>query len=96
MWCNTLFGQNERGEYLDFYCRHRHAGDQHWRLFEDGGMQELELPTSWRTSSDDPAEDARLQEAFYAENTRIYGLLRDKGFEGNLCKSQPRWCVERY
>lgn len=76
-----LFGSSDRGEYLDFYCRHRHAGDQHWRIFEDGGMQELEVPTSWRLSSNEPAEDARLKEAFYAENTRIYGLLRDKGFE---------------
>lgn len=76
-----LFGRNERGEYLDFYCRHRHAGDQHWRIFEDGGTEQLEVPTSWRSSSKDPEEDARLQEAFYAENTRIYKLLRDKGFE---------------
>lgn len=59
-----LFGRNERGEYLDFYCRHRHADDQHWR-----------------SSSKDIEENARLQEAFYAENTRIYKLLRDKGFE---------------
>lgn len=76
-----LFGRNERGEYLDFYCRHRTAGDQHWRIFEDGGTEQLEVPTSWRSSSKDPEEDARLQEAFYTENTRIYKLLRNKGFE---------------
>ncbi|GAB1394867.1 hypothetical protein MASR1M60_30310 [Rhodocyclaceae bacterium] len=76
-----LFGRNDRGEYLDFYCRHRHAGDQHWRIFEDGSMEQLDAPTSWRHSSDDPEEDARLQDAFYAENTRIYRMLRDKGFE---------------
>ena len=76
-----LFGRNERGEYLDFYCRHRHAGDQHWRIFEDGGLEEQEVPTSWCQHSDNPEEAARLNGAFYAENTRIYQLLRDKGFE---------------
>lgn len=76
-----LFGRNDRSEYLDFYCSHRHAGDQHWRIFDDGSMEQLDVPTSWRHSSDDPEEDARLQEAFYAENTRIYQMLREKGFE---------------
>lgn len=76
-----LFGSNDRGEYLDFYCRHRHAGDQHWRIFEDGSTEQLDVPTSWRLSSDDPDRDARLKEEFYAENTRIYKMLRDKGFE---------------
>lgn len=76
-----LFGHNERGEYLDFYCRHRHAGDQHWRIFEDGGMEELEVPTSWSRASDDPEENARFKEEFYAYNNRVYQMLRDKGFE---------------
>lgn len=76
-----LFGRNERGEYLDFYCRHRHAGDQHWRIFEDGGMEELEVPANWSRASDDPEENARFKEEFYAYNNRVYQMLRDKGFE---------------
>ena len=44
-------------------------------------MEELEVPSGWWLGADDPDDDARLKEVFYAENTRIYKMLSDKGFE---------------
>ena len=44
-------------------------------------MEELEAPRGWRLGADDPDDNARLKETFYAENTRIYTILSDKGFE---------------
>jgi hypothetical protein len=75
-----LFGQNERGEYLDFYMRHRVAGDQHIRIYEDGTSERLEVISPFSRGSDDPVENERLRREDREEYDRIRAMLDAKGF----------------
>jgi hypothetical protein len=76
-----LFGQDEQGEYLDFYMLHRIAGDQHGRIREDGSIEWLEVVSPFGpVVSDDPVEYARRQAEDQAEVSRIHALLKAKGF----------------
>ncbi len=75
-----LFGADERGEYLDYYSAHRMCGDDHTRLYADGSSEDLEIIIQFRRCSLDPAEDARLEAAYFAENQRIAAMLEAKGF----------------
>lgn len=36
-----LFGEDERGEYLDYYASHRMTNDRHLRIREDGAEEYL-------------------------------------------------------
>jgi len=76
-----LFGQDEQGEYLDFYMAHRIAGDQHGRIREDGSIEWLEVVSPFGpVVSDDPVEYARRQVEDQDEVTRIHAMLAEKGF----------------
>lgn len=75
-----LFGRDERGEYLDYYASHRMTDDTHERIYADGTVEALESLQGMRLSSQDPVEDKRLADAYYAKNARIGELLREKGF----------------
>ena len=76
-----LFGQDERGEYLDFYMRHRFAGDQHIRIYEDGSSERLEVISPFGPRvSDDPVENERLRREDREEYQRIRAMLDAKGF----------------
>lgn len=76
-----LFGQDDQGEYLDYYLRHRLAGDQHVRIREDGNTEDLDVVPSWHPCADDPTEDARLQARYAEEVNRISRMLHAKGFD---------------
>ncbi len=75
-----LFGSDDKGEYLDYYASHRMTDDRHVRIYESG--ENLDLPTvsTFRPSSQDPDEDARLEAEYLAENQRVAELLEAKGF----------------
>lgn len=76
-----LFGQDDHGEYLDYYLRHRLAGDQHVRIREDGSTEDLDVVPNWRACADAPAEDARLQTWYVEEVNRISRMLDANGFD---------------
>jgi hypothetical protein len=75
-----LFGVDESGEYLDYYAAHRMTGDHHVRIYADGRKVGLPTISEYRLCSEDPEEDARLNEAYEAENQRVAELLESKGF----------------
>ncbi len=76
-----LFGQDDRGEYLDFYMLHRIAGDTHGRIREDGSYEGLDVISPFGpVRSSDPEEDARLRAKDQAEVNRIRSMLEAKGF----------------
>lgn len=76
-----LFGQDDQGEYLDFYMAHRIAGDQHGRIRDDGSIEWLEVVSPFGpVVSDDPEEYARNKAEDQAEVTRIHAMLEAKGF----------------
>ena len=79
-----LFGQDERGEYLDFYMCHRIAGDQHIRIYEDGTSEDLEVISPFGPRvSDDPVENERLRREDQEEYERIHAMLKAKGFSSS-------------
>ncbi len=75
-----LFDSNDRGEYLDFYASHRMTGDEHTRIYADGTTEDLPYIGSFRLSSSDPEEDARLEAEYFARNQKIAQMLEEKGF----------------
>jgi hypothetical protein len=75
-----LFGNDDRGEYLDYYAAHRMTDDRHVRIYADGERENLPTIQSFRPCSDDPAEDRLLDAEFVAENQRVAALLETKGF----------------
>jgi hypothetical protein len=82
-----LFGRDERGEYLDYYASHRLADDSHVRIRANGDVEELPTIVSGYFGSDDPEEDDRLREEYFARNRQIVEVLRRKGFlraDGNV------------
>jgi hypothetical protein len=75
-----LFGQDERGGYLDYYASHRMTDDRHVRLREDGSAESLPTIDTFRIASQDPIEDARLEAEYFENNRRVGRMLREKGF----------------
>ncbi len=73
-----LFGSE--GEYLDYYASHRMTDDRHVRIYESGENLDLPAVSTFRPSSQDPDEDARLEAEYLAENQRVAELLEAKGF----------------
>ena len=75
-----LFGEDEWGEYLDYYASYRMTDDRHVRLREDGPTEHLPAIRTFLIRSRDPEEDARLKAEYLEHNRRVGRLLREKGF----------------
>lgn len=75
-----LFGSDDDGEYLDYYSSHRMTNDSHVRIYEDGRVESLESLWELRPTSEDPNENARLEDEFWEHNERVARLLQEKGF----------------
>jgi hypothetical protein len=75
-----LFGEDERGEYLDYYASHRMTDDRHVRIYEDGTEELLPAVSTFRFLSADPEEDARLVAEYLEHNRRVGRMLEEKGF----------------
>ena len=56
-----LFGEDERGEYLDYYASDRMTDDRHVRVREDGSQEPLPVINTFRVVSGDKRENARLE-----------------------------------
>ena len=75
------FGNDDHGEYLDYYAAHRMTDDEHVRIYEDGQVKNLPALRSMRLVSKDPVEDKRLEDEYYQENQQIAKMLAEKGFD---------------
>lgn len=75
-----LFGEDERGEYLDYYASHRMTDDRHARIRGDGKTESLPAVSTFRVVSGDEGEDARLKAKYLERNRRSGRMLREKGF----------------
>lgn len=75
-----LFGDGEKGEYLDYYASHRMTDDSHDRIYFDGTRESLPTIMGMRMVSPDPEEDARWEEEHDAQNREIEKVLEQKGF----------------
>ena len=80
-WIQYLFGGDERGEYLDFYAKHRMTNDRHLRIYEDG--TQVDLPAEWGWFAYDlkvPGDYERARRERDEHNQRVRDELRRKGF----------------
>ena len=79
-----LFGEDDEGEYLDYYAMHRMTNDDHVRLHADGRVTGLEaLPAMGYVVSspgDGPGDAERREAEYWAECERISRMLDEKGF----------------
>jgi hypothetical protein len=75
-----LSGRDAEGPYLDYYSAHRMTSDDHVRIREDGRCEALPTIISMRMVSQDPIEDAQLEEEYRLHNARAARLLEEKGF----------------
>ena len=75
-----LFGEDERGEYLDYYASHRMTDDRHVRIYESGEVARLPTINTFRLVSQDPEEEARLEAEYLDKNRRVARMLEEKGF----------------
>ena len=75
-----VFGEDEGGEFMDYYASHRMTNDRHVRIRAGGECEGLEALMDMRVASEDPEEDAGLKAAFDAEQRRVGEILEAKGF----------------
>lgn len=79
-----LFGEDENGEYLDYYAMHRMTNDRHIRLHADGRETWLDALPEGISFAFDPEEgpeaEERANRAYWAECERVSRMLEEKGF----------------
>jgi len=76
MTVRYLFGENEKGPYLDYYARHRIMGESHARIYADGTTKPLPSRRTVFIISNDPKEAERLDR----EAEKVEKMLQEKGF----------------
>jgi hypothetical protein len=74
------FGEDERGEYLDYYASHRMTDDRYVRIYEDGAEERLPTVSTFQIISGNKRENARLEAEYLEHNRRVGRLLEEKGF----------------
>lgn len=84
------FGEDENGEYMDYYAAHRMTDDSHLRIYADGREKALPTLNGRVLYSEDPVEAKRLEEEHDARNREVVEMLVEKGFTKftiNMCLS---------
>jgi hypothetical protein len=74
-----VFGEDDRGRFLEFYSFHRIWGDLHSRIYEDGTVEGMDVLETATVATGDPDEDKRLVEAQNERNRRLLKELDDAG-----------------
>ena len=77
-----LFGEDDQGEFMDFYATLRMTNDRHVRIYARG---ELVYLPSYQEHMIFPAEaseeeEQRIQEEYYRYNWSVSEELKKKGF----------------
>lgn len=74
-----VFGEDERGGFLEFYSFHRIWGDLHARIYDDGTAEPLDILETTIAPTDDAAEYKREVEAQNLRNQRLLKELDEAG-----------------
>jgi hypothetical protein len=61
----------------------RMAGEQYFRVWEDGTIEGLEPAPQTGYGYRDEADRATAEAAYFAHNRRAYDHLRERGFKGS-------------
>jgi hypothetical protein len=74
-----VFGNDERGRFLEYYSFHRIWGDSHRRIYATGDIEGLDtLGTSYVTTGD-PEKDGAARDQLHAFNQRLLAELEEAG-----------------
>jgi hypothetical protein len=74
-----VFGEDEKGGFLEFYSFHRIWGDLHARIYEDGTVEGLDVLDTTLPTTGNRDEDRRRAEAQNGRNQRLLRELDDAG-----------------
>jgi hypothetical protein len=74
-----VFGEDERGGFLEFYSFHRVWGDLHARIRDDGTVEGLDVLETVVPATGDPDQDRLLVEAQNGRNRRLLEELDATG-----------------
>ncbi|MBN2795545.1 MAG: hypothetical protein JXR88_09080 [Clostridia bacterium] len=71
---------NEKGKFYEFYGKHSELHDTHFRIYEDGEVEELEVLTDrYDYNPSIPGDQATQKEVYLENNRRIYESLKAIG-----------------
>ena len=79
-WVQYLFGQDDHGEYVQYYSQNRMTDDAHVRLYASGRIEELPVIQSAYWTSSDVHEAAHAREEYIAANRAVATELQRLGF----------------
>jgi hypothetical protein len=74
-----VFGDNERGRFLEYYSFHRIWGDSHARIYAAGEVESLDTLETTLMVTDDPTEDRRQRDLLHRRNQRLMADLEQAG-----------------
>lgn len=75
------FGEDENGDYLDYYAAHRMTDDSQVRIYANGKVENLPALEGMFLTSEDPIEAKRLEEEHDERNRKVLEMLVRKGFD---------------
>jgi DNA-directed RNA polymerase subunit L len=77
-----LFGEDENGEYLDYYASHRMTNDRHVRIYANGSVEQLEAIQEFMVfpAGSTKEQEKEIEKKYFEENQRIHAELVKKGF----------------
>jgi len=77
-----LFGQDEKGGYLDYYATHRMTNERHVRIYDNGVVVTLEAPLEFMVFPPNCTQEEaeRIRREYTEANRQIYAALAQKGF----------------
>ena len=74
-----VWGDDDRGRYLDYVADHRMTNQRHVRLRETGEKESLPAIHDGFVSDGTEADGRRAEAEYTARNQRVYASLRRKG-----------------
>ena len=75
-----LFGEDEKGPFLDYYSSHRMTNDYHCRLYADGTKEELPALADFYVTTNEASADQAAKARYLSRNDEICQMLIEKGF----------------
>ncbi len=72
-----LFGEDENGEYLDYYASHRMTNDRHVRIYASGSVEQLEAIQEFMIfpAGSTKEQEKDIERKYFEENQRIHSEL---------------------
>ena len=81
-----MFGENGRGNYLEFYATHRMTNDRHVRIYSTGETEYLPaiLGMVIYPAKASDKEKKEVKEKYLSHCQSVREMLKEKGFFGKV------------